>query len=72
MMRFGYTYLSKRHCYSIFNKILVVVQSRILQDGIVQNFKNNILVVHDDTDIMFASVACKGAVVIIFPEFLGK
>ena len=48
---------SKGCCYSVFPKFLVLVLSRILLHGIVQNFACNIFCLQDDDDIIFASIA---------------
>ena len=51
MKQFGYILFSRRRCYFIFSKILVIVLSRNLMDGIIQNFTYNILILKDDIDI---------------------
>ena len=48
--------LKGRSCY-VFSKILVIVLSRILLHGMVQNFACNILTLKDDTYIVFADIA---------------
>ena len=58
MLKFGYINSVGGAAIPFFPKILVVVLSRILLYGIVQNFACNILTLKDDFDIIFVSIAC--------------
>ena len=61
MMQFGCIQLNRGRCYSVFFKILVIVLSRILLHGTVRNFACNVLILQNDINVIFASIACQGA-----------
>ena len=58
MMQFGYILLNRGRYYSVFPKILLVVLSRILLNGILEDFACNMLTLQDNIDIIFESIAC--------------
>ena len=71
-MQFGYIYLSRGRCYSVFSKIFVVVLSRLLLQGIVQNFACDTLILQDDINMIFASVTCWSALLPQLLQIFGK
>ena len=73
MIQFGQVQLSRGFFYSVFLKSFLIVLSRILLHGIVQNFALSILTFKDDIDIIFESIACQGALQSQFSSiFLGS
>ena len=53
-MQFRYIKLNRGRCYSVLPEVLVMVLSRILFHGIVQNFACNILILKAKIDMIFA------------------
>ena len=58
IMQFECMQLSKVLCYYVFPKILVIILSRILLDGIVHNFARNMRNLIYDIGIIFAGITC--------------
>ena len=67
-VQFLCTYITRRRCNSVFAKIILIVISRLLSHGIIQNFIWNICTARDDIEKVSVIVPHQGAVQLLFFE----
>ena len=66
MIQFLCTYLTRGRCNSAFYKILLIIISQLLLNGIAQNFRWNICTTRDDIDIISVVLPHQGALQFYF------